>query len=102
MANKAKASGERKLTPEEFVNRALIKLRDPQYPGIHTVYSGFNQAFRKYFADERLDPIEAVKQLVEEGKIKIRPCKGGAKIYHPNEFNGDSVGGDQALKKMGL
>ncbi len=38
------------LSHEEFVKRAIIKLRDiSKSRGIHSVFSGFNQAFRIYF-----------------------------------------------------
>jgi hypothetical protein len=39
----------KKLTEEEFVIQAIKKLRKEPYRGIHSVYSGFNEAFRKYF-----------------------------------------------------
>jgi len=34
------------INEEEFVLRAVKRLRKPPYKGIHTVYSGFNQAFK--------------------------------------------------------
>jgi len=33
-----------KISEEEFVFRAIKRLRKPPYRGIHSVYSGFNQA----------------------------------------------------------
>ena len=63
----------KKLTEYEFVARAIKKLRKPPYKWIHSVYSGFNQAFREYF---NRDPVEATSKLVEEGKIATRPIKG--------------------------
>lgn len=100
-ANNAGKPG--KLTPEEFVLRALDKLRDPKYKGIHSVYSGFNQAFREYFKEEGLDPIVAVNAAAEAGKVKVRPCKGGAKIYKPEEIDGDCIiSAKSALNKMNL
>ena len=38
-----------KLSEHEFVIRAIRKLRKPPYKGIHSVYSGFNKAFKDYF-----------------------------------------------------
>ena len=35
------------LNEEEFVFRAIKRLRKPPYKGIHSVYSGFNQAFKE-------------------------------------------------------
>ncbi|MCX6354907.1 MAG: hypothetical protein NTZ78_08395 [Candidatus Aureabacteria bacterium] len=74
---------EQKLTPDEFVLRAIKKLRKPPYRGIHTVYSGFNQAFREYF--EGSDPIAQTNMMAKEGKIIIRPVKGGVMLYLPEE-----------------
>jgi hypothetical protein len=71
--------GER-LSHEEFVKRAIVSLRKEGYKGIHSVYSGFNEAFKKYFQDE--NPIEVTNRLAGEGKIVISA--------------------EQALKKMGL
>lgn len=89
-----------KLSHEEFVKKAIISLRKPGFKGIHTVFSGFNQAFRKYFEDE--NPIEVTKKLAEDGKIVIRPVKGGVMIYLPEEAPVERPSGDDALKKMGL
>ena len=69
---------EKKLSEYEFVVRAIKKLKKPPYKGIHTVYSGFNQAFREYF---NKDPVEATTRLAQEGKIVTRPVKGGVMIY---------------------
>jgi hypothetical protein len=74
-------SGER-LPEQEFVRRAILKLRKPPYKGIHSVYSGFNQAFREYFSK---DPVEATTRLVEAGKIVTKPAKGGAMLYLPED-----------------
>ena len=70
-----------KLTEEEFVRKAVKKLRG-KYKGIHTVYSGFNTAFREYFGT---NPVEATQRLASEGKINIRPVKGGVMIYLPED-----------------
>jgi hypothetical protein len=68
----------KELTEYEFVAKAIKTLRRPPYKGIHSVYSGFNQAFREYF---KKDPVEATRRLAEEGKIATRPVKGGAILY---------------------
>ena len=70
------------LSEYEFVIRAIKKLRKPPYKGIHSVYSGFNQAFREYF--DR-DPVEVTTKLAEEGKIATRPVKGGVLLYLPDD-----------------
>ncbi len=65
-----------KLSQEEFVKKAIVSLRKEGYKGIHSVYSGFNEAFKKYFSDE--NPVEVTNRLAGEGKIVIRPVKGGS------------------------
>jgi hypothetical protein len=73
---------EQKISEHDFVIRAINKLRKPPYKGIHSVYSGFNRAFREYFDK---DPVEATTRLAEEGKIATRPVKGGVMLYLPDE-----------------
>ncbi|HSB03732.1 MAG TPA: hypothetical protein VLK23_00965, partial [Thermodesulfobacteriota bacterium] len=72
----------RKLTEEEFVIQAIKKLRKEPFRGIHSVYSGFNEAFRKYFGT---NPVEATTKLAAEGKIETRPFKGGMMLFLPGE-----------------
>ncbi len=90
---------EERLSHEEFVKRAIVSLRKEGFKGIHSVYSGFNEAFKKYFNDE--NPVEATNKLAGEGKIVIRPVKGGVMLYMPEDAPG-SGSAEQALKKMGL
>jgi len=73
---------EKKLTEEEFVIQAIKKLRKDPYRGIHSVYSGFNEAFRKYFGT---NPVEATSSLAAGGKIETRPFKGGVMLFLPGE-----------------
>lgn len=70
-----------KLTVEEFVFRAIEKLAPEGKQTIHTVFSGFNEAFREYFPGQ--DPIEEVKKLHEAGKISFGLRRGGAIIAPP-------------------
>jgi len=88
-----------KLNHEEFVKKAIVSLRKPGYKGIHTVFSGFNEAFKRYFEGE--NPVEVTQKLAEEGKIVLRPVKGGVMIYLPEDAP-VRTSGDDALKKMGL
>jgi len=74
--------GKSRLSEEEFVVRAIKKLRKPPYKGIHSVYSGFNQAFKEYFGT---NPVEMTQRLAEEGKIVTRPVKGGVMLYLPQD-----------------
>ena len=69
--NKGKSD---KLSHLEFVTKAVHALRKEGFEGIHTVYSGFNAAFRDHYGT---DPIEATNALQTAGHIVLRPCKGG-------------------------
>jgi len=89
-----------KLSHEEFVKKAILSLRKEGYKGIHSVYSGFNAAFKKYFDGE--NPVEVTNKLALEGKIIIRPVKGGVMLYLPEEAPVSKDTADEALKKMGL
>jgi hypothetical protein len=73
---------EEKISEYEFVIRAIKRLKKPPYKGIHSVYSGFNQAFREYF---NKDPVEATTKLAQEGRIVTRPVRGGATLYLPED-----------------
>lgn len=89
---------EKKLSYEEFIRKSIETLRSPKYKGIHSVYSGFNQAFKEYYGE---DPIKVTKQLADEGKIAIRPAKGGVMIYLPEDVS-PSVNTGQLFEKMGI
>lgn len=88
-----------KLNYEEFFKIAILKLRNiSKSRGIHSVISGFNQAFREYFGE---DPIKITQELVNKGKIEIRPVKRGVMIYLPGEApqSRDDLG-KKALSKI--
>jgi hypothetical protein len=70
------------VSEEEFIQRAVKRLRKPPYKGIHSVYSGFNQAFKEHFGK---NPVEVTQKLAAEGKIVTRPVRGGVMIYLPDE-----------------
>ena len=70
------------ISEEEFILRAIKRLRKPPYRGIHSVFSGFNQAFKAHFSK---NPVEVTKGLADEGKIVIRPARGGVMLYLPGE-----------------
>lgn len=89
-----------KLSHEEFVKRAILSLRKEGYKGIHSVYSGFNNAFKQYFDGE--NPVEITNRLAKEGKIVLRPVKGGVMLYLPEDAPQGSRSADETLKKMGL
>jgi len=89
-----------RLSHEEFIRKAIMSLRKENFKGIHTVFSGFNNAFKKYFEGE--NPVEVTNKLAEEGKIVIRPVKGGVMLYMPEDAPASRDSADEALKKMGL
>ena len=72
----------RLLTEEEFVIRAIKKLRG-RYKSIHSHYSGLDKALRKYF--DR-NPVEIINELVDAGKVDMHPTKGGVRLYLPGEM----------------
>jgi hypothetical protein len=84
---------EEKLAKEEFVVRAIKKLRG-NYRGIHTVFSGFNEAFRQYFGE---DPRPVTQEMAGKGIIELRPVKGGVMMYLKGEAPRT---GDDVLKKI--
>lgn len=82
-----------RLEKEEFVVRAIKKLRG-KYRGIHTVFSGFNEAFRQYFGE---DPRPVTQEMAAKGIVEIRPVKGGVMLY----LKGESPrAGDDVLQKI--
>jgi len=86
------------LSEEEFVIEGIKKLRKEPYRGIHSVFSGLNDAFRKHF---NKDPIELTSKMASEGKIEVIPLRSGkgVMLYLP----GDGPRGrktDEALKKI--
>ena len=88
-----------KLSYEEFIKRAIVKLRKGNYKGIHSVYSGFNDAFRMYYVG--VNPVEITNQLAKKKKIIVRPVKGGVMLYLPEDAP-QKTNADLVLKKMGL
>jgi hypothetical protein len=89
-----------RLSHEEFIRKAIVSLRKENFKGIHSVFSGFNNAFKKYFVGE--NPVEVTNKLAEVGKIVIRPVKGGVMLYMPEDAPASRDSADEALKKMGL
>lgn len=86
------------MTKEEFVLKAIPVLRDStRSKGIHSVYSGFNQAFRKQFND---DPRPTTDAMVDAGTLAIRPTRGGVMLYLPGEAPLFVDSGEAALKKI--
>jgi len=89
----------KKLSYEEFVKKSILKLRTKNYKGIHSVYSGFNEAFRRYY--DGVNPVEVTNRLAKKGKIVIRPVKGGVMLYLPDDAF-LITRANQVIEKMGL
>jgi len=85
------------LTPEEFVFKAIDKLRECPYKGIHSVYSGLDAAFKRHFPNLGLRDI--LNGLAEEGKITIRPAARGVMLYKGGEVSRTAFV-EGALKKI--
>ena len=91
-------SGSPSFSEEEFVVGGIKKLRKDPYKGIHSVFSGFNDAFRKHF---NKDPIEFTSKMASAGKVEIIPLRSGkgVMLYLPGEGpRGRKI--DEALKKI--
>lgn len=78
-----------KLTPEAIARTLIIEGRkrnkNPEYKGVHVVFSGFNEAFRTYFGYTKEKSREVLDSLKAAGKIAIIPCRGGAMAYLPED-----------------
>lgn len=75
-------SNEVRIPKEKFAVDAIKKLRKGSYKGIHTVFSGFNSAWKEYYGD---DPVIGVNKLVEAHVITGHPAKGGFTIGLPED-----------------
>ena len=97
----AKKQEQKQIAPADFVTAAIIKLRDEsKSPGIHSVFSGLNEALREYYGR---DPVEITKELEQQGVIKTRPVKRGVMVYLPGELpqgNGSNSKGKQVIDKV--
>jgi len=91
--------GNGRLTEEAFVLQAIEAGRNAQSKGIHSVYSGFNQAFRDYFGT---DPVAATTRLAKAGKIVVSLRRGGAMLYKAGEEPPARSAGTELLAKMGV
>lgn len=89
---------EGKLSYEDFFRKAILRLRDlSKSRGIHSVFSGFNQAFREYYGE---DPVSVTQELARHGRIEILPSKRGVMMYLPGEAPKRSTEGQKVLSKI--
>jgi len=73
---------EDKMDYVDFIKLSITKLGRQDSKGIHSVFSGFNEAFREYYNE---DPVQVTRMLAQEGKIELQFRRGGAMIYLPGE-----------------
>jgi hypothetical protein len=66
-----------------------------RYEKVHTVWSGFNTAFRKLFPG--LDPVKYVNGLAENGLVQISPARGGAFLKPYQKFSCEVQKGQEEL-----
>jgi hypothetical protein len=70
----------KRYTPEEFTLMAIVKLQKPPYKGIHSLYSGFKDAYVKFFPGRNVDA--DIDDMARRGIIDTRPSKkGGPTMY---------------------
>jgi len=87
------------MTKEEFTIQAIMKLRDlSKSKGIHTRYSGFNEAFKLQFGEESRATTE---QMAANGEIAIIPAKGGVRLYLAGDAPSGTSGADALSKILG-
>jgi len=75
-------TGSGKLSHKQFTYKAIRVLRKEGYKGIHSVFSGFNAAFKEYFAT---DPIVTTTALQKAGDLVVVPAKKGVMLYIPGD-----------------
>lgn len=92
---KKKSNGS-KVTKEQFVVKAIQKLRSEKSNGIHAVYSGFNSAFKAHFGCESRPTTD---KMVADGKLEIRPVRGGVMMYLPGEAPNWEARAEQKAKE---
>ena len=66
------------IPPEEFVIKSILNSKRAFEEGIHLIYSGLNEAFRKNYGE---DPTKTLQKLESEGKIKIKKYKTGLFLF---------------------
>ena len=92
-----------KISWAEFVRKAIVALRKGEYKGIHSVYSGFQDAACKYFGVPKQTVWAELDKLAESDTINTHRAKGGVMIYLPGEapIREDNKG-EKALASMGI
>lgn len=76
------------ISKEDFIIRAIERLRTDKSNGIHAVYSGLNEAFKAHFGEESRKTTDT---MVSTSKLESRPVKGGVMLYKAGEMPKDSA-----------
>ena len=71
------------ISEEEFVLKAIKAGASDKSKGIHSVYSGFNSAFRTVYPGS--DPVVVTTRMAKADKIVVQMRRGGAMLYLPGE-----------------
>ena len=93
-----------RLAHLDFIKAAIQARPNPEKgKGIHTVFSGFNDAFKAYYGLEAGDTaavIAIVDELVNKGKIAKRFARGGVILYLPVDAPQERPSRDQKAKDL--
>ena len=90
-----------KLTQAAFTLKAIPALRQEGRKGLHTTFSGFSAAFKKYFGLDKDQYIEAINKLIASDVIEGHFAKGGMMLYLPGEMPARSdTDADKTLLKV--
>lgn len=73
-----------KITRSEFILKAIELGRQGNRKGLHSVHSGLEAAFIRYFG-QKANFIKTVRQLEKESQVTLRSTKGGLMLYKPSE-----------------
>lgn len=77
------AKGTNGMELEQFVYACIEHVKKTtKYKGIHTVFGGLNVAIKRKYG---IEPIPTLQALVDQGKLALRPVKGGVLLYLPQD-----------------
>lgn len=58
-----------------------IQATHTKWGGMHTVFDGFNDAFRRQFPGS--DPVKVTTEMRDRGLVDMRYARGGVRLYLP-------------------
>lgn len=91
-----------RLPYETFFRKAILAGRDlSRGKGLHVVFSGLKQAFMKHYQVSDKNAMRGIiDRLCAEGKLAVRPAKGGALIYLPEDAPAEVAPRENLLDKL--